>query len=80
MDHVHFSIIKTLLELNDKRCKGLFLWCYEQFTVNHDRDKAPFMVSLVNDIVDEEYDDENSKELQQIEEKVPSINDNIQQD
>ncbi|KAF2313924.1 hypothetical protein GH714_020642 [Hevea brasiliensis] len=97
------------------RVRGLCLWCDEKFTANHDCDKAPFMVSIINDIENEEdvefnkkdgksvdaedyswsceenpkiqgsfdemqeSDEENSKELQQIQENVPAIDDNFQQ-
>ncbi len=54
MNYVPFSITKTLSKLNNRRCKGLCLWCDEQFTANHDCEKAPFIVSIINDVEDEE--------------------------
>ncbi|KAF2308360.1 hypothetical protein GH714_000270 [Hevea brasiliensis] len=80
MDYVPFSVTKNLSELNDRRCKGLCLWCDEQFTSSHNCDKAPFMVSIINDILDEEGDDENKEELQEIQENVSAIDDTVQQD
>ncbi|KAF2315737.1 hypothetical protein GH714_040272 [Hevea brasiliensis] len=80
MDYVPFSVTKNLSELNDRRCKGLCLWCDEQFTSSHNCDKASFMVSIINDILDEEGDDENKEELREIQENVSAIEDTVQQD
>ncbi|KAF2302986.1 hypothetical protein GH714_012314 [Hevea brasiliensis] len=107
--------LKDYKEASVEGVRALCLWCDEQFAINHDCDKAPFMVSIINDIEDEEdvefnkeeeksvdvedyswsceenpkiqgsfdeiqeSDEENSKELQQIQENVPDIDDNFPQ-
>ncbi|KAF2304526.1 hypothetical protein GH714_032937 [Hevea brasiliensis] len=52
--NVHFSITKTISELNRRREQDLSLWCEEMYTVDHICNKEPMWVTIINDVEDEE--------------------------
>ncbi|KAF2304449.1 hypothetical protein GH714_031583 [Hevea brasiliensis] len=74
---VPFSVTKTLSELNDRRCKGLHLWCDEQYTANHNCHKAPFMVFDFDEV---DVKEPASKEFDAVEREKMTTDLNISKD